>query len=72
MPVKKGKRGKKQMGGKIQGFATWSDYTKSPYYTQMKAEGRNRLLDDMRRFYEPGWKPPTDIDESKYVVPKYK
>ena len=47
MVIKK-KTQKTQKGGKFDGYATWSDYTKSKYYTQMKKEGRFQLLDDMR------------------------
>ena len=68
MAIKK-KTKKTQKGGKIVGFATWDDYTKSNYYTQMKAEGRTEKLDEMRRSYEPGWKPPADINEQNYKPP---
>ena len=53
MAIKK-KTKKTQKGGKIDGYATWSDYTKSKYYTQMKAEGRTKKLDEMRRSYQAG------------------
>ena len=68
MAIKK-KTKKTQKGGKNDGYATWSDYTKSKYYTQMKAEGRFKLLEDMRRSYEPGWKAPADINEQNYKPP---
>ena len=32
MPFKKAKKRRKQRGGKVAGYATWSDYTKSEYY----------------------------------------
>ena len=69
MPVKKSR---KQRGGKVAGYNTWNDYTKSEYYRDNLKAGRNELLADMRRSYEPGWVPPADIDETKYKVPKSK
>ncbi len=72
MPVKKAKKSRKQRGGKVAGYNTWNDYTKSEYYRDNLKAGRNELLADMRRSYEPGWVPPADIDETKYKVPKSK
>ena len=72
MPVKKAKKSRKQWGGKVAGYNTWSDYTKSEYYRDNLKAGRHELLADMRRSYQPGWVPPADIDETKYKVPKSK
>ena len=72
MPVKKAKKSRKQRGGKVTGYNTWSDYTKSEYYRDNLKAGRHELLADMRRSYQPGWVPPADIDETKYKVPKSK
>ena len=70
--TKKSRKQKKQTGGKVAGYATWSDYTKSEYYRDNLKAGRTELLADMRRSYQPGWVPPADIDETKYKVPKSK
>ena len=72
MPVEKAKKSRKQRGGKVEGYNTWSDYTKSKYYRDNVKAGRHELLADMRRSYQPGWVPPADIDETKYKVPKSK
>ena len=70
MPVK---NIRKQRGGKVASYNTWSDYTKSEYYRDNVKAGRNEILADcMRRSYEPGWVPPADIDETKYKIPKSK
>ena len=72
MPVKKETKSRKQRGGKVAGYATWSYYSKSEYYRDNLKAGRHELLADMRRSYQPGWVPPADIDETKYKVPKSK
>lgn len=64
------KKSRKQRGGKVAGFSTWNEYTKSKYYQNNLKAGKHKLLNDMRLSYQPGWTPPSDIDESKYVVPK--
>ena len=60
---KKTKRSKGQSGGKVAGYKTWAEYQKSPYYQENLKAGRNDLLADMKRSYEPDWKPPADIVE---------
>ena len=60
---KKTKRTKGQIGGKVAGYKTWAEYEKSPYYQENLKAGRNDLLADMKRSYEPDWKPPADIVE---------
>ena len=70
MVVKKAKKSRKQSGGKVAGYPTWNEYTKSKYYQNNLKAGKHKLLNDMRLSYQPGWTPPSDIDESKYVVPK--
>ena len=63
MPTNRTKRTKGQIGGKAAGYKTWAEYEKSPYYQENLKAGRNDLLADMKRSYEPDWKPPADIVE---------
>ena len=51
--TKKAKRSKGQRGGKVTGYKTWAEYEKSHYYQENLKAGRNDLLADMKRSYEP-------------------
>ena len=61
--TKKTKRSKGKSGGKVAGYKTWAEYERSPYYQANLKAGRNNLLADMKRSYEPDWKHPADIVE---------
>ena len=62
---KKTKRTKGHIGGKVAGYKTWAICEKSFYYQENLKAGRNDLLADMKRSYEPNWKPPADIVEKQ-------
>jgi hypothetical protein len=64
MPTKQTKRSKGQRGGKVAGYKTLDEYEKSPYNQENLNAGRNVLLADMKRSYEPDWKPPADTVEA--------
>ena len=65
---KKTKRSKGQSAGKVAGYKTWAEYERSPYYQANLKAGRNELLADMKRSYEPDWKPPADIVEKNKAI----
>jgi hypothetical protein len=56
MSTKKTKRSQGQRGGNVAGYETW-------YYQENLNAGRPEILADMKRSYEPDWKPPADIAE---------